>query len=143
MPGITLDPGDAAELAEMLAFLADWLSGSQKHVLAGSLAAFVGHPAYNADTLCADLHRFCLPPRSQQRRRTLRRADTMTGKTGPLHPPPDKILPAEYVRLSSVLLVRSGARTMARSVRVSAGDYAGASRRQFCRGVPRPPGTAS
>jgi hypothetical protein len=58
MPGITLDPGDAAELAEMLAFLADWLSGSQKQVLAGSLAAFVGHPAYNADTLCADLHRF-------------------------------------------------------------------------------------
>jgi hypothetical protein len=44
MPGITFDPGDAAELAEMLAFLADWLSGSQKQVLAGSLAAFVGHP---------------------------------------------------------------------------------------------------
>ena len=30
MPGIILDPGDAAELAETLAFLADWLSGSQK-----------------------------------------------------------------------------------------------------------------
>ena len=58
MPGITLDPGDAAELAEMLAFLADWLSGSQEQVLAGSLAAFAGHPAHNADTLCADLHRF-------------------------------------------------------------------------------------
>ena len=58
MPGITLDPGDAAELAEMLAFLADWLSGSQKQVLADSLAAFVGHPAYNTDTLRAGLHRF-------------------------------------------------------------------------------------
>jgi hypothetical protein len=58
MPGTTLDLGDAAELAEMLTFLADWLSGSQKHTLAGSLAAFVGHPAYNTETLCADLHRF-------------------------------------------------------------------------------------
>jgi hypothetical protein len=58
MPEITLDLGDAAELAEMLTFLADWLSGSQKRVLAGSLAAFVGHPAYNTSDLCADLHRF-------------------------------------------------------------------------------------
>ena len=53
MPGITLDPGDAVELAEMLAFLADWLSGSQKQVLADSLAAFVGHPAHTTPTLCA------------------------------------------------------------------------------------------
>ena len=58
MPGITLDPADAAELAETLTFLTDWLSGSQKQTLADSLAAFVGHPAYNTDTLCADLHRF-------------------------------------------------------------------------------------
>ena len=58
MPQITLDLGDAAELAEMLTFLADWLSGSQKPALAGSLAAFTGHPAYNTDSLCADLHRF-------------------------------------------------------------------------------------
>ena len=58
MPQITLDMGDAAELAEMLTFLADWLSGSQKHTLEESLAAFVGHPAYNTADLCADLHRF-------------------------------------------------------------------------------------
>ena len=58
MPGITLDPVDAAELAETLAFLADWLSGSQKQALADSFAAFVGHPAYNTGTLCADLHGF-------------------------------------------------------------------------------------
>jgi hypothetical protein len=58
MPGITLDPVDAAELAETLAFLADWLSGSQNQALADSLAAFAGHPAYNTGTLCADLHRF-------------------------------------------------------------------------------------
>ena len=58
MPEINLDQGDAAELAEMLTFLADWLSGSQKHTLADSLAAFVGHTAYNTDSLRADLHRF-------------------------------------------------------------------------------------
>jgi hypothetical protein len=58
MPQISLDLADAAELAEMLSFLIDWLSGSQKQALAGSLTAFVGHPAYNTDALCADLHRF-------------------------------------------------------------------------------------
>ena len=58
MPGITLDPVDAAELAEVLTFLTQWLSGRQKHALADSFAAFIGHPAYNTGTLCADLHRF-------------------------------------------------------------------------------------
>ena len=58
MPQITLDTGDAAELAEMLTFLADWLSGSQKPALKESLAAFAGHPACNTDALRADLHRF-------------------------------------------------------------------------------------
>ena len=58
MPQITLDMGDAAELAEMLTFLGTWLSGSQKQILDDSFAAFVGHPAYNTDTLRADLHRF-------------------------------------------------------------------------------------
>ena len=57
MPGITLDLADAAELAEMLTFLADWLAGSQKQALADSLTTFVGHPAYNTQALCADLHR--------------------------------------------------------------------------------------
>ena len=58
MPQITLDMGDAAELAKMLTFLAGWLSGSQKQTLDESLAAFVGHPAYDTDALRADLHRF-------------------------------------------------------------------------------------
>jgi hypothetical protein len=58
MPKVTLDLSDAAELAEMLTFLAGWLSGSQKQALDVSLAAYVGHPAYNIDTLRADLHRF-------------------------------------------------------------------------------------
>ena len=57
MPQIRLDLGDAAELAETLTFLAGWLSGSQKQALAHSFTAFVGHPAYNTDTLCADLRR--------------------------------------------------------------------------------------
>jgi hypothetical protein len=58
MPQMRLDAVDAVELAELLTFLADWLSGSQQHVLKESLAAFVGHPAYNTSELCADLHRF-------------------------------------------------------------------------------------
>ena len=58
MPQIRLDLGDAAELAQLLTFLTGWLSGSQKQALADSFAAFVGHPAHNTATLCADLHRF-------------------------------------------------------------------------------------
>ena len=58
MPQITIDMGDAAELAEMLTFLAGWLSGSQKPALGKSLAAYVGHPACTTETLSADLHRF-------------------------------------------------------------------------------------
>jgi hypothetical protein len=44
MPQITLDMRDAAELAEMLTFLASWLTGSQKQILVDSFATFVGHP---------------------------------------------------------------------------------------------------
>ena len=62
MPQTTLDMADAAELAEMLTFLTGWLSGSQKQALADSFAAYVGHPAYNIDHLCADLHRFAFLP---------------------------------------------------------------------------------
>jgi hypothetical protein len=58
MPAITLDLADAAEMAETITLLTQWLSGSQKHALADSFAAFIGHPAYNTGTLCGDLHRF-------------------------------------------------------------------------------------
>ena len=58
MPGITLDLSDAAELAETLTFLADWLSSSHEQALSGSLGAYVGHPAYGIQDLRADLHRF-------------------------------------------------------------------------------------
>jgi hypothetical protein len=90
MPQIRLDLGDAAELAEMLTFLTDWLSGSQKQALGESFAAFAGHPAYNTDTLCADLP-LRLPPRGQRRRRTLRRADAMTPKRDTAHRVLDRI----------------------------------------------------
>jgi hypothetical protein len=58
MPGITLDPADATEIAETLTLLTQRLTGSHKHVLAESFAAFIGHPAYTTGTLCTDLHRF-------------------------------------------------------------------------------------
>jgi hypothetical protein len=51
MPNISLETGDAAELAEMLQFLAEWLAADDAH-LATSLASFVGHPAY-ASANCA------------------------------------------------------------------------------------------
>ena len=50
MPDISLDLSDAIELAELLTFLADWLSGSQRQTLADSLAAFVGHPPTTSTT---------------------------------------------------------------------------------------------
>lgn len=54
---IRLDAGDAAELAELLAFLADWLRQDQSR-LASSLLSFVGNASYSLDTLHADLARF-------------------------------------------------------------------------------------
>jgi hypothetical protein len=58
MPKISLDHSDAIELAEMLTFLADWLSGAHKHTLADSLADIVGQNTYTINELYADLHRF-------------------------------------------------------------------------------------
>jgi hypothetical protein len=55
---IRLDLSDAIELAELLTFLADWISSSQRPALANSLTAFAGHHAYDVDELHADLHRF-------------------------------------------------------------------------------------
>ena len=57
MTGVTLNTNDAAELAEMLQFLADWLK-SDPGRLGASLEDFVGHPAYNTRQLREDLHRF-------------------------------------------------------------------------------------
>jgi hypothetical protein len=57
MPDVTLDASGAAELAEMLQFLKDWIA-SDPGRLGASLASFVGHPAYGTTQLREDLDRF-------------------------------------------------------------------------------------
>ena len=57
MPELRLDAVDAAELAELLQFLAGWLARDPGR-LGASLEAFVGHPAYNIGELRQDLNRF-------------------------------------------------------------------------------------
>jgi hypothetical protein len=57
MTTITLDSGDAAELAEALTFVADWLRSDPKR-LQVSLSAFVGSDSYSLDGLHNDLARF-------------------------------------------------------------------------------------
>ena len=57
MPTTSLDTSDAAELAQMLQFLSDWLGGDPAQ-LDASLTRFVGHRAYGAAQLQTDLHRF-------------------------------------------------------------------------------------
>ncbi len=56
MPSLSLDVGDATELAEVLQFLSDWLAADGS--LDASLNRFVGHPAYGISQLRADLDRF-------------------------------------------------------------------------------------
>jgi hypothetical protein len=57
MPEVKLDAADAAELAEMLQFLSEWLARDPGG-LGASLAQFVGHPAYGIIQLRQDLERF-------------------------------------------------------------------------------------
>jgi len=57
MPEVKLDTADAAELAEMLQFLSQWLDRDPAR-LASSLEEFAGHPAYGITQLRADLERF-------------------------------------------------------------------------------------
>ncbi|MEO8750642.1 MAG: hypothetical protein ABI384_09600 [Allobranchiibius sp.] len=61
MPKINLDLSDATELAQTLEFIAQWLASSRSQdALADSLAAFVGHDAYDLNALRNDLHRHML-----------------------------------------------------------------------------------
>jgi hypothetical protein len=55
---IHLDAGDAGELAELLAFIGDWLCHDRGR-LEPSLRNFVGTTGYGIDTLHADLGRLC------------------------------------------------------------------------------------
>ena len=57
MPRMSLDAVDAAELAELLQFLSQWLSRDPDRPGA-SLGAFAGHPAYGTAQLRQDLDRF-------------------------------------------------------------------------------------
>jgi len=58
MSEIRLELGDALKLAELLTFLADWLSGSQRQTLADSLGTYLITDATGVDELATDLHRF-------------------------------------------------------------------------------------
>ena len=57
MPQVRLDAVDAAELAEMLQFLSQWLVRDPAR-LGPSLEEFVGNPAYGLQDLQDDLERF-------------------------------------------------------------------------------------
>jgi hypothetical protein len=57
MPDVSLNVTDAAELAEMLQFLSQWLARDPAR-LGESLEQFVGHPAYGLNELHGDLERF-------------------------------------------------------------------------------------
>ena len=57
MPEVKLDAVDAAELAEILQFLSQWLTRDPAR-LGDSLEEFVGHPAYGLAQLRDDLQRF-------------------------------------------------------------------------------------
>ena len=57
MPDVKLDAADAAELAEMLQFLSQWLATDPARLTA-SLEQFTSHPAYGLRELRNDLDRF-------------------------------------------------------------------------------------
>lgn len=54
---MNLNPADAAELAEALAFIASWLDNDPVR-LADSFRGYVGDPAYGLRDLRTDLHRY-------------------------------------------------------------------------------------
>lgn len=56
--GPSLDPGDFAELGELLTFLGDWLTGADTGQLDASLRRFVGTDGYDLTALRQDLARF-------------------------------------------------------------------------------------
>jgi hypothetical protein len=57
VPTMNLDQGDAAELAELLQFLRDWLASNNADLQA-ALETFVGSAGYDLGQLGADLDRF-------------------------------------------------------------------------------------
>lgn len=57
MPHTSMDTSDAAELAELLQFLTDWLAADHDN-LDASLTRFVGTRGYHLSQLRNDLDRF-------------------------------------------------------------------------------------
>jgi hypothetical protein len=57
-PHVRLASVDAAELAEMLTFIDQWLTGPDHTQLTASLTRFVGTDGYNLTQLRTDLARF-------------------------------------------------------------------------------------
>jgi hypothetical protein len=57
-PHLHLNSADAAELAEMLTFINQWLTGPDHAQLTASLTRFVGADGYNLTQLRTDLARF-------------------------------------------------------------------------------------
>lgn len=57
MPNLSLDVGDAADLAEILQFFSGWLA-AEHGGLGASLQRFVGRPACGITQLRADLDRY-------------------------------------------------------------------------------------
>ena len=67
MPDVSLNATDAAELAEILNFLSQWLARDPGR-LGESFEQFVGHPAYGLNELRGDPGAVRLPARRQRRR---------------------------------------------------------------------------
>jgi hypothetical protein len=57
-PLVHLDLADAAELAELLTFIRQWLGGTDHAQLAASYSRFIGTPGHDLTDLRTDLARF-------------------------------------------------------------------------------------
>jgi hypothetical protein len=58
MPSTSIDTVGAAELAELLQFLTDWLASHADHLCASLASRFLGSRGYAIKQLCIDLCRF-------------------------------------------------------------------------------------
>jgi len=82
MPSVTLDAGDAAELAEMLSFPGQWLARDPGR-LGASLEEFAGKPAYGIQHLRDDLGRFVFLPGGSDGEQFLTGDQNHPGEGGP------------------------------------------------------------
>jgi hypothetical protein len=57
-PQVHLDLADAAELAELLTFISQWLGGTDHTQLTASFGHFIGTQGYDLAALRTDLARF-------------------------------------------------------------------------------------